>query len=203
MSKITRISFIGVWTIEIIFLPLGLMLWLFGISQQGWPEVKVMTIAHHNEGYLMKIVFMNMLVSNIPDYLSILLYVKMYIIAKTTIEPEIEMQNQEAYGGIWVGENVLPVNQQPPNDLDAQVQAIGQQQQDKMKSILNFLKWNSLFCLVDFLTALLWELMICQGIFAIILCYSFTNFVCYSVPMLLLAINFKKFRSFWICNNNA
>lgn len=202
MSKITRISFIGVWISELIFLPLGQMPWLLGISQEGWPDVKVRVIAQHNQGYLMKIVFMSLLVSNIPDYFSIFLYVKMYMMAKTTIEPEIEMGNEEAFGGIWVGEDALPVNQ-PENDFDPQINVTSNQQQDKMRSILKFLKWNSLFCLVDFLPAFLWELMICQGFSGVILCCTFTNVVCYSIPMLILAVNFKKFKNFCSCNHNV
>ncbi len=202
MGKITRIGFIGIWICELIFLPLSQMPWLLGVSLQGWPDVKVTEIAQHNEGYLMKVIFLNMLVSNLPDYFSIVLYVKMYMKSKTAIEPEIEMQNQLAYGGIWVGEDALPVHQ-PTHHIDAHIQATNNQQQDKMRSILKFLRWNVLLCLVDLLSPIVWNQLICEGIYAIILCYTFTNVTCYFIPMLILGVNFKKFKRFWTCNQNA
>ncbi len=192
MTKITKISFFGVWTSELLFLPLSQMPWLVGFSEQGWPDVEVTEISQNNEGYLMKVLLINMLVANLPDYFSIVLYVKMYMKANSLIEPEIEMQNPEAYGGIWVGEDVMPENQ-PANDFDVHIQAVSNQQQDKMKSILKFLRWNALLCLVDILSPIICDQLNCLGIYAQIFCYTFTNFTCYFIPMLILGTNFKMF----------
>ncbi len=201
MSKVKKISFIGVWLAEVIFLPLGQMPWLVGITYLGWPETNITDIAQNEEGYLIKISFINMFFSNLPDYISILLYVKMYKLAKTSIQPEIEVPDLEAFGGIWVGDNIELEDEHVGVAHD---NALGtSHQQDKMKSILNFLRFNAIFCLSDCIAPLLWDFLICQGIHAVIFCCTFQNVVCYFIPILVLGTNFKKFKSFWFCVHNS
>ncbi len=199
MSKIMKISFFGAWIGEFIFLPITQTVWFVSVSQQGWPETRISEIAQNDDGFLISVIFKSFVVSNIPDYLSILLYVKMYFLANKTVQPEIEMQSQEPYGGIWVGEDDL--GQQESNSY-FQALATNSQHQDKMRSILRFLRFNAIICLFDLAYAVVWDLLICQGTVGRIVCFAFQNLVCYWLPMLTLSINFKKFRNFWNCNQN-
>ncbi len=136
MSKMSKVSFTGVWIAVALFLPLSQMPWLFSITQQGWPVKQITEIGGNNPGYLIKLVSGTMVLSNLPDYLSILLYVKMYMLAKTTVQPELVIPNPEAPGGIWMGEHVPHME----DNYIFQQNSQNAQQHDKMRSILIFLR---------------------------------------------------------------
>ncbi len=200
MSRVTKVSYLGVWTAELLFVPLGQVPWLYSISQNGWPARSISEIELKNRGYLVRIIFMTMVLSNVPDYLSILLYIKMYLMSKKLVQPEIVVQNQEGFGGIWVGDNV------PELEGVAQVPQVhvpNGQQQDKMNTISKLLKWNVVFSLVDLTSIILWDQLNCLGTLAISASFTFQNAISYWIPMLLLAINFKKFRGgLWPCHTH-
>ncbi len=107
MTRIRKISFYCAWIGELIFLPLPQTVWLVSVSQQGWPAKRISEIVQEDQGFVITLIFKAMIISNIPDYLSILIYAKMFLMAKQSVQPEIEMQNEEPYGGIWLGEDVL------------------------------------------------------------------------------------------------
>lgn len=200
MSRVTKISLIAVWIAEVFFLPLGQLPWLFSAYQQGWPARRMTEIARDNQGYLIKIICLTFALSNLPDYLSIILYFKMFMLAKTAIQPEIEMESHdEAFGGIWVGEDA------PNNEDDNVVQESNpspQQHDDKIKAILTLLRLNAIFCLLDFASAVFWDKMICQGTLGIIACFTSQNLICFWIPMLVLGINFRKLRNCSICQSD-
>ncbi len=200
MTRIKKISFFVVWMGEIIFLSLGQMVWLVNVTQQGWPATYISDIVQNNPGFLIIVFLKSMVLSNIPDYLTILIYLKMCFLASKTVQPDIEMQNQEAHGGIWVGENVVIQQEQ---NVDVQEPPTHSQHQDNMTSIYRCLRFNVIFCLVDFSFAIVWGQLMCQGTVATIVCYTFQNLTSYWIPMIALVINFEKFGSFWKCQQNS
>ncbi len=197
MSKISKVSFTGVWIAVVLFLPLSQMPWLFSITQEGWPDKQITEIGGNNPGYLIKLVSGTMVLSNLPDYLSILLYVKMYMLARTSVQAELPVviPNPEAPGGIWMGEDLPHLE----DNYVVQQNSQNALHNDKMKSILVFLRWNAMSCLLDLASGLVYDQLMCQGILGMIACLTFQNLVSHWIPMLVIGTDFKKFRGFLLC----
>ncbi len=196
MSKIFKTSFLAVWTAEIIFLPLCQMPWLIGILHHGWPAISIHELALNHHGLLMKVLYVTIVISNLPDFLSILIYAKMYSIGRRIVEPT-DNSPQPPFEGIWVGEN------EPPAEDMISVPENASQQQDKMRVILKLLKWNAIFCLIDLTTGLIWDRVLCQGRLGTVVGYTFQTFICYWIPIVVLGSNFKFFGNTWTwCDSN-
>ncbi len=187
MSKLTKISFWSVWITEMFFLPICQLPPIISLLMNGWPAISIASIVETNRGVLIRLLFATALISNIPDYLSLLLYIRMFTLTKQSVQP-VNHEQELPYGGIWVGDN------------DPQVEAIINAQsnnanQVKMRSILKMLQWNTTFCLIDLAAGLIWDHLVCQGTFAHIVAYTFQTLVCFWIPMLVLGSNFKWFDS--------
>ncbi len=196
MSKLFKTSILAVWTAEIIFMPLCQMPWFIGMLLHGWPAISIHELAQSDQGLLIKVIYITIIISNLPDFLSILLYAKMYSIGRKKVKPA-ETSPQLPYGGIWVGEN------EPPSEdfASVDVQDNGSQHQDKMRSILKLLKWNTIFCLIDLASGVIWDRVLCRGRLATMAGYTFQTFICYWIPMVVLGCNFKFFGNICRCCN--
>ncbi len=191
-------SFLAVWIAELILIPLCQVPWIISMYAHGWPAKTVPEIAKENQGYVIRLLFMTSFISNFPDYLSILLYIKMYSLTRKRVEPEnVEPLQQQPYGGIWVGDNGPDIAE---DEVVVSAPNNQHQHQDKMKSILKMLRWNVMLCLVDLASGLIWDQLVCQGTVAITAGYTFQALVSFWIPMWVLVSNFKKFGNPWSCN---
>ncbi len=183
MPKLAKISCVAVWMIEFIFLLLCQLPAIISLLMIGWPRRGIQDIVNTNFDILMKMLFATVLLANVPDFISIVLYIKMFLLARKNVQPVLGGEDLP-FGGIWVGDD----DSQVVAALNAQ---LNQANQDKIRAILKMLRWNAVFCLLDMAGGVVWNQLVCKGTLALITAYTYQTLVCFWIPTLILASNFK------------
>ncbi len=109
MDRLRRLSISIVWGTEFILIPLCQLPWYLIVKDYGWPERSILDILLSDEIVALKAVTATVIMSNLPDYLSIALYASMIwhqFNKSNSVDPTDDVENVEEegqFGGIWVG----------------------------------------------------------------------------------------------------
>ncbi len=157
------------------FLALTQGIAVFILKSHGWPNVPIRSFGN-STGVLLT--GTAILISNLPDFVSVIIY---YIIWKHLKTPK-ECEEELPYGGIWVGEvfdDPIPVVIHKNNDLE-----------HKIDSVMKALHWHFKLCLVDLALPIL-TIWACNKK-AIYFLYPFQILCFYWVPFLVIKKGFSQ-----------
>ncbi len=165
-------SLLLVWCLFIPFLALTQGTAFLLLTRQGWPSVSMSDI---DSVTLFLIVTSAILLYNIPDVFSVIVYFGIWKHFRAAVIPKEEIPLEIPYGGIWVGESfdIPQINEQSPANADAE---------NKVESALKALGWHLKLCLVDM--ALL-SLFNCQR-FVVHVMYLLQIVCVYWIPFLVI-----------------
>ncbi len=229
MDRLRYLCISLVWGIELILIPLCQLPWYLTAKDHGWPERRIMDIlvSSYDDDVVLKTITVTVLISNLPDYFSIIIYAAMmwhHINHKNTIEPITEEEfEEEQFGGIWVGETLDDGAVQPgaeisternttpplpPNStLQGNIQQAGHAGLDgnDNSDTEHCHKWQCVMPVLRWHVALsLFDVastainvFYCQGELGKMLIYLVQMLCCYWIPLVMITKNYKQMGSIW------
>lgn len=110
-------SLLLVWCLFIPFLALTQGTAFLLLTRQGWPSVSMSDI---DSVTLFLIVTSAILLYNIPDVFSVIVYFGIWKHFRAAVIPKEEIPLEIPYGGIWVGESfdITQIKEQSPANAD-------------------------------------------------------------------------------------
>ncbi len=149
LRLLRRRCLVGVWCATPAFLALCQVPWYVNMRMNGWPEV---AFADMHSWVLFVNLFAVIVVSNLPDFVSVGLYLGMWLHFKVNAAASsspppppvavVVVEDEEPFGGIWVGEPEVQLDPQkegkPPTPPlraweDAQEESRGVQPQPQQQ----------------------------------------------------------------------
>ncbi len=191
-----------IWLIQIFYFPFSQVPWYLIAKTRGFPTLTLAQIVAIYPDILHKTVLANTLVLNVPDVISISIYLKLvFKLRHASVQPEPpeDLVGAEDYAGIWMGDQhsmnnlgeagsstaastpPLPPLPLPPSNLNSE---------HDVKSVLKVLKWHALSSMVD-VTLVLSSLTFCSEI-GKAAASLFQVFCYYYIPYFVIKKNFKQ-----------
>ncbi len=184
LSRLTSKCCAAVWAVSIPYYALCHLPSYAMFTAHNWPRVRVNSL---DAQVLMLSMVATNIIYNVPDYISIALYLKMWrrLRDHTQVQPQIELP----YGGIWVGGNL----DHPPIEAAANSNnTIGNDNQnDKAESIFSKLGLHVSVALLDMVMFFLASMSIGNIVGRVLLHVHIVIF-CYWIPFIVIKNNFKQ-----------
>ncbi len=195
-----------VWLLQIIYITASQLPWYLTARANGYPEEPLAKVIHDIPQNFYLMVLMNTLVLNIPDFISVCVYLMLvWRLRRVAIQPEVHelSDNPGDYAGIWVGgepdihgnhhhQDSSSIGAPPPPQHSGQ-----EGSSEDIKTVLNILKWHVLSSLVD-LTLILSNLSFCSDI-GKASSALFQIFCYYYIPYFVILNNFRQFNGLSNC----
>ncbi len=211
MAALRRLAIKIVWVAAPLYLSLSIVpSFVINISH-GWPEKP-----HKELGKSVTIlnVAMSILLSNVPDFISMCVYAKMWLALRPKVTPLEAQEDENPYGGIWVGEGGI----QPGGYQEFEMQEMQQSSEedsseapeppppgeeelppdeddDKAKSVMRVLRTHVAVSLLD-LTSIASSLLLCTK-YGGALAYLMQFLFAFWIPLFVVSRNFKQFHPLW------
>ncbi len=167
-------------------------IYLFSI---GWPRVSLREIGADTLAVTFTLAAS---LSNLPDFFSIVIYIKMWRHFTTKVDtdnsPGISIDNGE-YGGIWVGEIGDEIashgshQQELPHDLNMDHNS-GEENEHHARTVLKTLHWHLGLALVDMFLPVL-GILGCSGVYVRFI-YVMQILFYFWVPLLVIKKSFEQ-----------
>ncbi len=180
LDTFRRRSLVLVWMLFLPFLALTQGIVALLLISNGWPQVSMKNFGS-TTGFMIS--GSAILVSNIPDLASVIIYFAIWKHFRTSVSSE----HEEPYAGIWVGE----MFDDPPDDPLPNVHET--LPEHKVESVLKTLKGHLQLCLVDLAFPLI--ALFGSNETAIYFMYPMQIVCFYWVPFLVIKNGFKQLDS--------
>ncbi len=188
LSKLTGKCCMLVWCIAVPYNVLCHFPAYTLFTVNNWPEVRIKSL---DSKVLMLTMVLTNIVYNVPDLISVALYLKMWhkLRCHNTVSPQAE-NTIERYGGIWVGGDF----DYPPNDNDANSNSSdmdSDDHDDKAESVLSKLGLHVSVALLDMLVFFVASRNIGSIVGRVLLHMHIVMF-CFWIPFIVIKNNFKQ-----------
>ncbi len=215
LAKMRRWSLRIIWLATPLYLALSIVPGILINRSHGWPEIPLKKL---DRSVTILNVVISTALSNVPDLVSLAVYARMLRALRSQVHP-VTAEEEDPYGGIWVGEEESSPGVQPGGGDEIGLQVIGggsdrnppqhhhqkqtppepqannKEATDKIKSVMRVLRTHSAVSLLD-VSMVLSSLFFCSR-YGVVLAYGMQFLFGFWVPLLVISRNFKQFDSLW------